>query len=379
MSVYVDYAATTPIDKEVLETLLNTSEVYGNPSSIHQVGKAAKSQYEKNRRDIASVIHAKPEEMIITGSATEANNMVIRGIAAQKDKPHIITTKIEHASVLNTVETLEADGECTATYLNVDESGLIDIDELKASLNEKTALVSIVLVNNETGIVQPIYDIQETLQDHPAYFHVDAVQAAGHMALDVNDLEVDFLSLSAHKIYGPKGVGALYQRAGIHLKPFITGGEQEKSRRAGTENTAWTAGFATAMMQVRDNLEDRTLKEMELKEQFLTELTDAEIPFEVNGDVNQMASHIINLHFSWSASEFLLTALDMAGIYASGGSACHAGTVQPSHVIEAMYDEERAGHSIRFSFSHLMDKSDIEHVVSSLKEIYTRLYENKMI
>lgn len=379
MSVYVDYAATTPIDKEILETILSSSEYFGNPSSIHQEGKRARAYFEKNRRNIASAIGAEPEEIIITSGATEANNMAIKGIAAGNDTPHIITTEIEHASVLSTIELLEQEGKCTVTYLSADESGLISPDELKSALTDKTVLVSIVLVNNETGVVQPMYDIQDVLSDHPAYLHVDAVQAVGHMEIDVNDLKVDFLSLSGHKIYGPKGIGALYHRSGIHLKALTTGGDQEKSRRAGTENIQWTEGLSLALTKVRDNLTERTLKEMQLKELFLTELTASEVPFEVNGDVNQMSSHIINLHFPWTASEFLLTALDMAGVYASGGSACHAGTVQPSHVIKAMYDDERAGHSIRFSFSHLMSEDDIKQIAASLKEIYTRLYESKMI
>lgn len=379
MSVYVDYAATTPIDKEILETVMSSTENFGNPSSIHQEGKRAKAYLEKNRRGIASVIGAKPEEIIITSGATEANNLAVRGVVEEHATPHIITTKIEHSSVLTTIEELEKAGQCTVTYLNVHEDGIIDLEELKTSLNANTVLVSIVLVNNETGVVQPMYDIEEILRNHPAHLHVDAVQAVGHMDIDVDELNIDLMSLSGHKIYGPKGVGALYLRSGIHLKPVLTGGDHERARRAGTENTLWVHGLSLALEKVQDNLAERSLKESQLKELFLTSLTSSEIPFEVNGDVTQMSSHIINLYFPWTASEFLLTALDMAGIYASGGSACHAGTVQPSHVIEAMYDEERAGHSIRFSFSHLMEEEDIQMITSSLKEIYTRLYESKMI
>lgn len=379
MAVYVDYAATTPIDKEILEAIVSSSEHFGNPSSIHQVGKRAKADLERNRRDIASVIGAKPNEMIMTSGATEANNLAIRGVVESHDDPHIITTKTEHSSVLNTIEMLEKEGKCKVTYLDVGEDGVIDLNELKNALTRQTVLVTIILVNNETGVVEPIYDIQEILKESSAYLHVDAVQAVGHMEIDVEDLGVDFLSLSGHKIYGPKGIGALYHRNGIHLKSMVTGGGHERARRAGTENTLWVYGLALAMTKAKENVQERSLKEMQLKELFLNELTASEIPFEVNGDVNQMSSHIINLHFPWTASEFLLTALDMANVFASGGSACHAGTVQPSHVITEMYDEERANHSIRFSFSHLMEGEDIKDIVSSLKEIYTRLYESKMI
>ncbi|MFC3417971.1 cysteine desulfurase family protein [Salinicoccus hispanicus] len=372
MAIYADYAATTPVDKEILKKVIDSADVFGNPSSIHKFGKQAKAILEKSRRDVASLLNASPAEIIFTSGATEANNMAIRGVVARHHRPHIITTEIEHASVLNTFKSLSA--EADVTYLPTHENGVIDTGVLKSALREDTALVSIMLVNNETGVMQPIYEIREILAGHDALLHIDAVQAFGHMAVDVKDLGADLLSLSAHKLYGPKGIGLLYKSKDVRLDPMITGGSQERDARGGTENGLWIQAMAEAMKRASDESTRRSLKEMQLKERFLNTLTMAEVPFEVNGDVNQSASHIINLHFPWSQAEFLLTALDMADIYLSAGSACHAGTLEPSHVLESMYGKtERSTKSIRFSFSYLMADEDIEHIVEALKEIYERL------
>lgn len=380
MSVYVDYAATTPMDKEILQRVMDTSDQFGNPSSIHQSGKSAKSALESNRREIARAMGATPDEVVITSGATEANNLAIRGIVANHDHPHVITTEIEHSSVLNTYEALEAEGLIDVTYLPADEDGLISTADLKDALRDDTVLVSIILVNNETGAVQPIYDIEEVLTKSDAYLHLDAVQAVGHMGVDVVDLNADLLSLSGHKIYGPKGIGALYVRSGIHLKAMMTGGSHEKERRAGTENTMWIQALALALKKSTEEMNDRMVKEARLKESFLNALTERSVPFEMNGNPNYQSGHIVNLYFPWTESEFLLTALDMAGVHASGGSACTAGTVQPSHVILSMYDDtDRASHSIRFSFSHLMSEQDVKRAAAALEEIYTGLYESKMI
>ncbi|MCD2136811.1 cysteine desulfurase family protein [Salinicoccus halitifaciens] len=375
MSVYVDYASTTPFDKEIMEKVMAGADVFGNPSSIHRVGKDAKAKLQAHRTRIAESINAKPKEIIITSGATEANNLAIKGTAGRHEKPHMITTDIEHASVRTTYQDLSE--QYDVTFLKASENGLIDVDDLKKSLQSNTVLVSIMLVNNETGSIQPVYEIAKVLKDHQALFHIDAVQAFGHMEVNVHALGADMLTLSGHKIYGPKGIGMLYLREGTKLSAQITGGSHELSRRAGTENTMWVEALALAMEKADSKRAARSLKEMQLKERFLNELTAEEIPFEVNGDVNRQASHIVNLHFPWSEAEFLLTALDMTGVYVSAGSACNAGTVQPSHVIQAMYgDEERALKSIRFSFSHLMEEEDILEIVSQLKAIYERLYGN---
>lgn len=372
MEVYADYAATTPVDRDILKNIIDNADEFGNPSSIHKAGKRAKAQLEKARRQTAALLNASASEIIFTSGATEANNMAIRGVIGRRYRPHVITTEVEHASVLNTFRALEADAE--VTYVPADERGVVDMGALKRALREDTALVSIMLVNNETGVMQPIYEIREMLSGSDALLHVDAVQAFGHMTVDVEDLGVDLLSLSAHKLYGPKGVGLLYKSKDVHLDPVITGGSQERDARGGTENTMWIQAMAAAMQKASDEMTRRSIREMQLKELLLNTLTSAEIPFQVNGDVNQSASHIINLYFPWTDAEFLLTALDMAGICLSAGSACHAGTLEPSHVLSSMYGEtDRSTKSIRFSFSYMMTDEEIERIAEALGDIYERL------
>lgn len=372
MEVYADYAATTPVDSDILKNMIDNADEFGNPSSIHKAGKRAKAQLEKARRDVAGLLNASAPEIIFTSGATEANNLAVRGVIGRHKRPHVITTEIEHASVLNTYKALEADAEIT--YIPADERGVVDMGALKRALREDTALVSVMLVNNETGVMQPIYEIKEMLSGSEALLHVDAVQAFGHMAVDVEDLGVDLLSLSAHKMYGPKGVGLLYRSKDVRLDPVITGGSQERDARGGTENVLWIQAMSEAMQKASEGLTRRSIREMQLKELLLNTLTAAEIPFEVNGDVNQSSSHIINIHFPWTDAEFLLTALDMADIYLSAGSACHAGTLEPSHVLASMYGEtDRSTKSIRFSFSYMMTDEEIERIVAALKDIYERL------
>lgn len=349
------------------------ADEFGNPSSIHKIGKRAKARLEQSRRETAALLNANPAEITFTSGATEANNLAIRGIVSKYEHPHIITTEIEHASVLNTYKSLEDVAE--VTYIPATKKGAIDMEAFRDALREDTVLVSIMLVNNETGVMQPLYEIGEMLAEHGAKLHVDAVQAFGHMGVDVKDLGVDLLTLSGHKIYGPKGIGVLYRKNDVVLSPMITGGSQERDRRGGTENSMFIYAMAEAMKKADAERTMRTVKEMQLKEKFLNAMTHAEIPFEVNGDVNQAASHIISIYFPWTEAEFLLTALDMAGIYVSGGSACSAGTVEPSHVLESMYgNDERVKKSVRFSFSHLMEEAEIDTIARALKEIYERLF-----
>lgn len=378
MSVYVDYAATTPFDKKILEEVVNNAENFGNPSSIHRIGKDAKADLQKYRRKIAGCINAKPNEIILTSGATEANNLAIKGIAKEHANPHFITTDIEHASVRTTYQDLSE--EYDVTFLSAKENGQIDVEELKSSLKDNTVLVSIMMVNNETGSMQPVFEIAEVLKGHDALFHVDAVQGFGHMDVDAGNLGADLLTLSGHKIYGPKGIGLLYLKEGIKLSALMTGGSHELSRRAGTENIMWIQAFSLAMEKAEAHRSERTIKEMQMKERFINELIERKIPFEVNGDVNNQTSHIVNVYFDWTEAEFLLTALDMAGVFVSAGSACNAGTVQPSHVIQSMYeDEERALKSIRFSFSHLMAEEDTTEIAEQLEIIYNRLNKTEMI
>lgn len=371
MAIYLDYAASTPFDKDILKEVCESIETYGNPSSTHKLGKEAKSMLEKSRADIAKFINASPQEIVITSGATEANNLAIKGIVNQHERPHVITTNVEHSSVKSTYELLES--VCDVTYLPVGVDGRIDVGDLEAALRDNTVLVSIILVNNETGVIQPIYEIKELLKDKQMLLHVDAVQSFGHINVDVEELGADLLSLSAHKIYGPKGVGILYCRKGTKLSSLITGGSHEAGRRAGTENNMWVGAMALAMEKVLADKTERNIKEMQLKELFLNELQVNDIPFDVNGDVNNASPHVINMYFPWADVQVLLTALDMRDIYISGGSACNSGSVKPSHVITAMYDEERARHSFRFSFSYMTTEEEVKETVVALKAIYESL------
>lgn len=377
MSIYVDYAATTPIDKEILKSMLDNADKFGNPSSIHRIGKEAKAFYETSRKNVASELGAKPDEIVFTGSATEANNMVIRGITGYYDKPHIITTAVEHASVKETYADLEKLAD--VTYLDVNENGQINVEELKDALREQTKLVSIIMVNNETGTIQPMTEISEALKDSNALLHIDAVQAFKQLPVNVANLNCDFLTLSGHKLHAPKGIGVLFVKRNTHLNRIITGGAQERERRAGTENTLYAHAMSTAMQKAGNSREENTAALKVLKETLLTELKQQDVPFKINGSLETQTNHIVNLYFPWSTSEYLLTAMDMAGIYASGGSACNAGTVQPSHVIEAMYDEDRARSSIRFSFGEQLAEEDMKYIAAKLKDIYTGLDSNGFI
>lgn len=371
MSIYVDYAATTPIDEKILKSMVDNADKFGNPSSIHRIGKESKAFYEASRKNVGKLINAHSDEIIFTGSATEANNMVIRGITGYYERPHIITTTVEHASVKETYSALEQVAD--VTYLNVDQNGQINIDELKKALTEETKLVSIIMVNNETGTIQPMEQISEIVAKSNAQLHIDAVQAYKQMPINVETLQCDFLTLSGHKLYAPKGIGVLYVKRNTHLDRIITGGSQERERRAGTENTLYAHAMSIAMEQAEVERDKNTAILQVLKATLQQSLDDYKVPYETNGDASTQTAHIVNLYFPWSTSEYLLTALDMAGIYASGGSACNAGTVLPSHVIEAMYDEDRARRSLRFSFSHHLTQEDMTHIAAKLKDIYTGL------
>ena len=377
MSIYVDYAATTPIDESILQEMLNNADKFGNPSSIHRIGKEAKAFYEQSRQRVAKHLNARADEIVFTGSATEANNFVIRGISGFYEKPHIITTNVEHASVKETFDDIKENVDIT--YLNVNEAGLIDVDELKAALRPETKLVSIIMVNNETGTIQPVEAIANVLNETDALFHIDAVQAFKQLPIDVKALSCDFLTLSGHKLNAPKGIGVLYVKNNTHIKRMITGGSQERERRAGTENTLYAYAMSLAVEKAAENRERNTEQLNLLKDSFIKSLEDDKVPFEINGDISNQTGHILNLYFPWSESEYLLTALDMKGVYASGGSACNAGTVVPSHVITAMYDKDRSKHSLRFSFSEQLSPSDIKTVSSALSKIYNNLNENGFI
>ncbi|MDT0739545.1 cysteine desulfurase family protein [Staphylococcus chromogenes] len=382
MGVYADYAATTPVKPEVVEAMTNIYQThYGNPSSIHTQGRDARRFLDEARRTVAQCLNANPNEIIFTSGATESNNTAIKGVAyanISKGK-HLITTKIEHHSVLHVFEFLESQG-FEVTYLNVNEEGLVDLDALKEAMRPDTTLVSIMLVNNEVGTVQQVYDIQEILSDYSALFHMDAVQAIGHLPVDVKDLQVDALSLTAHKFGGPKGVGALYVKNGTQIQYTQMGGEQETKRRAGTENVAQIVGLATAMKLAENNRDENQIYITRLKEILLVNLQERAIPFEYNGSMIESSNHIVNLYFPFVDVETLLTLLDIAGIYVSSGSACTAGSTIPSHVLSAMYGEEnpKVNHSIRISLNENVTEREIQTIVVELQKIYLKFKEESL-
>lgn len=382
MGVYADYAATTPVKPEVVEAMTNIYQThYGNPSSIHTQGRDARRFLDEARRTVAQCLNANPNEIIFTSGATESNNTAIKGMAyanISKGK-HLITTKIEHHSVLHVFEFLESQG-FEVTYLNVNEEGLVDLDALKEAMRPDTTLVSIMLVNNEVGTVQQVYDIQEILNGYSALFHMDAVQAIGHLPVDVKDLQVDALSLTAHKFGGPKGVGALYVKNGTQIQYSQMGGEQETKRRAGTENVAQIVGLATAMKLAENNRDENQIYITRLKEILLVNLQERAIPFEYNGSMIESSNHIVNLYFPFVNVETLLTLLDIAGIYVSSGSACTAGSTIPSHVLSAMYGEEnpKVNHSIRISLNENVTEREIQTIVVELQKIYLKFKEESL-
>ncbi|MCE4965949.1 cysteine desulfurase family protein [Staphylococcus chromogenes] len=382
MGVYADYAATTPVKPEVVEAMTNIYQThYGNPSSIHTQGRDARRFLDEARRTVAQCLNANPNEIIFTSGATESNNTAIKGMAyanISKGK-HLITTKIEHHSVLHVFEFLESQG-FEVTYLNVNEEGLVDLEALKEAMRPDTTLVSIMLVNNEVGTVQQVYDIQEILNGYSALFHMDAVQAIGHLPVDVKDLQVDALSLTAHKFGGPKGVGALYVKNGTQIQYSQMGGEQETKRRAGTENVAQIVGLATAMKLAENNRDENQIYITRLKEILLVNLQERAIPFEYNGSMIESSNHIVNLYFPFVDVETLLTLLDIAGIYVSSGSACTAGSTIPSHVLSAMYGEEnpKVNHSIRISLNENVTEREIQTIVVELQKIYLQFKEESL-
>lgn len=375
--IYFDHAATTPISKNVQEVMYHMQQkLYGNPSSIHQAGREAKFHLEEARHTIASSIHANGGELFFTSGGTEANNLAIIGAAlANKHKgTHIITTSQEHHAVLHVMAYLETIG-FSVTYIQADESGRILTKDVKEAIQADTILISIMMVNNETGVIQPIAEIANMIQDTEIIFHTDAVQAYGTASIDVQNLGVHLLTTSAHKINGPKGVGFLYKRASVKLDPLLFGGNQENGLRAGTENLIGILGFESAVKELIEQREERKRKMTASKNYFIEQLTKAQIPFEVNGDIEISMPHIVNIYFPWVKNDILLTNLDLAQIAVSSGSACSAGTIEPSHVLIAMFgnESERIYQSIRISFGHDHTPKQIDTLVNALQKTYVKL------
>lgn len=377
--IYMDHAATTPIHKDVLDAMYPVlRDFFGNPSSIHSFGRKSRAYLDEARRVIAKSIGAKEREIIFTSGGTEADNLALIGTAmANKSKGnHIIISQQEHHATLHAALYLEKEG-FQVTYLPVYENGQISINDLEKSLTDQTILVSIMSVNNETGIIQPIRAIGELLDGHQAYFHTDAVQAFGLLNININDMKIDMLTVSSHKINGPKGIGFLYVAENVHISALQFGGEQERKRRPGTENVAGVVGFQTAVELATEFRENHVKTYAKLKEIFLKTLKDNNINFEINGNIEQAISSIVNISFPGTNVETMLTNLDLSGIAASSGSACTAGSVEPSHVLTAMYgkDDARTTNSIRFSFGLGHTEEVIVEAAKRVSTIIKRLTE----
>lgn len=367
---YFDHSATTPMRPEVLEAMTPyLLEQYGNPSSVHAAGRSARAAIDKARRQIAQELNAKPTELIFTSGGTESDNYAIFGAAeATREKGrHLITTRFEHHAVLHAFEELEKQGY-DVTYLDVPDTGVVSMTALQEAVREDTTLVSIMFGNNEVGTIQPIAAFGQFLRERGILFHTDAVQVFGKQAIDVEALQVDLLSASGHKINGPKGIGLLYVRTGVKLAPQTFGGEQERKRRAGTENVPGIVGLAKAlelMIAERDQQQDHI---KQLRSVLLTRLDESGVTYEVNGV--EGLPNVLNLYFPRIEIEPFLIMLDMRQMAVSSGSACTAGSVEPSHVLSAMYGEdERTRASVRISFGHGNELAQVELLAQALQDV----------
>lgn len=374
--IYLDNAATTKTSQEVVDAMLPYFiENYGNASSIYEVGQRSKEAITTAREKIAKVLGAKTEEIYFTAGGSEADNWALKAAFeaySQKGK-HIITTKIEHHAILHTCEYLEKKG-AEITYLDVDENGLVNLDELQKAIRPETILISIMFANNEIGTIEPIKEIGMIAKEHGVLFHTDAVQAFGQVPIDVDEMNIDMLSSSAHKINGPKGIGFLYIRKGVKIRSFVHGGAQERKRRAGTENVPGIVGYGVAAKRAAETMEVRTAKERELRDYFIDRVLK-EIPYvKLNGDPVKRLPNNINLSFRFVEGESLLIMLDMKGIAASSGSACTSGSLDPSHVLLAIgLPHEIAHGSLRLTLGEDTTKEDLDYTLEQLKEIIGKL------
>lgn len=374
--VYMDNSATTPVKKEVLDVMLPYFNVnYGNPSSIYSLGSKSKNAIEISREKIAKALNANKNEIFFTAGGSESDNWAIKGVAyANRDKGnHIITSKIEHHAVLHTCQQLEREG-FKVTYLDVDKYGIVDLNQLKESITDNTILISIMFANNEIGTIEPIKEIGQIAKEKNIYFHTDAVQAIGHVKIDVKDMNIDLLSMSAHKFYGPKGVGALYIRKGVKIDSLISGGAQERNRRAGTENVPGIVGMGKAIELAYENLEDSNEKLIKLRDRMINKIFEKIDYVRLNGHPTNRLPGNVNVCFEFIEGESMLLSLDMEGIAASSGSACTSGSLDPSHVLLAIgLPHEIAHGSLRLSLGDFNTEEEVDYVVDKLVEIVSRL------
>ncbi|WP_409289444.1 cysteine desulfurase family protein [Peribacillus sp. SCS-37] len=376
-NIYLDHAATSPMHPGVIKKMAEAMEAtFGNPSSIHSFGRKSRHILDESRAFIARSIGAKENEIIFTSGGTEADNLAIIGTARANSGrgKHIITSIVEHHAVLNTCRYLEKEG-FDITYLPVDESGLVSPDGLKEALRDDTILVTIMYGNNEVGTIQPVRELARLAKERGAVFHTDAVQAYGSENIDVNALGIDSMSVSAHKINGPKGIGFLYIKDGTRIIPVSYGGEQERKRRAGTENVPAIAAFAEAVRIAKESLDEKRANYQSMKEALIGSLQKAGIKFAINGNQEYALAHVLNISFEGTNVEQMLMNLDLAGIAVSSGSACTAGSIEPSHVLTAMFgkDSDRPYNSIRFSFGYTNTEEEVLRAAGAAVKIVQRL------
>lgn len=374
--VYLDNAATTKVLPEVVEAMLPFyTEYYGNASAIYSLGAESKKALEQARRTIADVLGAKADEIYFTAGGSESDNWALKATAEfyQEKGKHIITTKIEHHAILHTCEWLERQG-FEVTYLDVDEDGTVDPKSVEAAIRPDTILISVMFANNEIGTIEPIAEIGKIAHEHGVLFHTDAVQAFGQVPINVDEMNIDMLSSSGHKINGPKGIGLLYIRKGVKIRSFVHGGAQERKRRAGTENLPGIIGYGKAAEIAARTMEERTRKEIGLRD-YAIERLEKEIPYvKINGSRTNRLPNNINVCFRFIEGESLLIMLDMKGICGSSGSACTSGSLDPSHVLLAIgLPHEIAHGSLRLTLSAETTKEDIDYTIDNVKEIVTRL------
>ncbi len=374
--IYLDNAATTRVSEGVLAAMLPYfRERYGNPSSIYEFSMQSKKALVTAREEIAALIGCEPSEIYFTSGGSEADNWALCGIAealGSKGK-HIITTKIEHHAVLHACEWLEKKG-WRVSYIGVDENGIVKMQELRRAVSSETVLISVMAANNEIGTIQPIAEIGQLARERGIYFHTDAVQAFGHIPLNVHAMNIDMMAASGHKLCGPKGIGFLYVRQGIPLPAMIHGGGQERGRRAGTENLPGIVGFGQAAHEAKETMQERAARQSALRDYFMDEVC-RRIPYvRVNGSRKNRLPNNVNFSFQFVEGESLLIMLDMQGICASSGSACTAGSLEPSHVLMALGLPEEVAHgAIRFTLSHETTKEEIDFVIDKMEEIVAKL------
>ena len=374
--IYLDYAATTPCDPLVLNAMEPYFfEKFGNASSIYTEGQEAKAAIEEAREKIASFLGAKPEEIIFTSGGTESNNFAVQGIAYAQTKKgnHIITTVIEHHAITEPCKFLEKKG-FKITYVGVDKYGLVSPEDIKKAITDKTILVSVMHANNEIGTIEPIAQIGKIAKEKGIYFHTDAVQTVGHIPTNVNDLNIDLLSLSAHKFYGPKGVGALYVRKGTRIERFLHGGDQEKGRRASTHNTPGIVGLGKAIELCKDKMTDEVKFEMALRDRLIKEIKEKISDVYLNGHPAQRLPNNVNFSIKYIEGESILLNLDMLGIAASTGSACTSTSLEPSHVLLAIgLSHEIAHGSLRLTLGRWTKEEDADYLLEHLPAVVEKL------